>query len=821
MAGFVVSASMGVMNPLLAKLTTLMGDEYKKLKRVRKEVSFLKDELSTMKALLERMDDADELDSLAKDWRKHVIAMTYDIEDCVDDFMHCVGEADGKVGVLQKASSYLRTYKDHYRIANQIQEIKTRVVQASERRLRYFIVVDDLWDVRAWNIISCAFPRNNEHSRVLVTTRIEDVARACCSDHLCIHTMKPLSDPDSRKLFFNRIFGSEDACPSQLLNVSSEILKKCGGLPLAIITVASILACQPTRIKEQWEYIKNSLAAHSAINPTLEDMMYILDLSYKNLPQHLKACFLYIGLYPEDREIRRDELVRAWVAEGIVSCPPWQDKWDVAKSCFNDLINRSMIQPVYDKYTNEVVHCRVHDMMLDLIVRRCREDNFIIVVRDLHALTELQDKVRRLSVDLSGAEDDTTVSVTTISCLSQVRSLAIYGASKWMPPLSDFKFLRVLFLEFPKRPARIDLTGIIHLPHLRYLNVECKAAWSEDGLELRIVLPSQIRRLQYLETLELPFSSVCTIPSDIFDLPCLSHLVVPAGTRFPDRIGKVKSLRTLVCYSLHKDSAENTRALGELTNLAELRLNCGKVYWETMLRCTDDDDDTPEATWGAALSSSLQKLGNLKQLSIFSPIRTCNGDALSSSFSPPFCNLEDLHLSGWTFSRVPRWIGHLQNLRELSLGLKLKETTTCWEEVVGIIGRLPSLVVLSLRILGVLTERIVISGFTGFSVLKWFDFDCDGISFLTFEAGAMPNLQLLQLEFDPQEWDKATPAGLQHLSKLKEIRLMAVRHHNTTIRDEMSAGELIKGIFQKAAGALPSCAVFNTGSAVRPIEWDS
>jgi hypothetical protein len=115
---------------------------------------------------------------------------------------------------------------------------------------RFLVVVDDLWSVREWSIISCGFPRNDRRSRVLVTTGIEDVAKACCNDHGCIHIMKPLSDLDSRRLFFNRIFGSEDACPSQFMNVSCEILKKCGGLPLAIITIASILACQVANPEE-------------------------------------------------------------------------------------------------------------------------------------------------------------------------------------------------------------------------------------------------------------------------------------------------------------------------------------------------------------------------------------------------------------------------------------------------------------------------------------------------------------------------------------------------------------------------------------------
>ena len=147
---------------------------------------------------------------------------------------------------------------------------------------------------------------------------MEAVAISACSYHYeHIYKMKPLSFEDSRRLFTSRVFGSENKCPSNFEEVSNEILKKCGGLPLAIITIASLLASRRERSRNDWENIRNSLGAQFSINPTLKGMRSILNLSYMNLPLHLRTCFLYPGMYPEDYEILRDELVRQWMPKAL------------------------------------------------------------------------------------------------------------------------------------------------------------------------------------------------------------------------------------------------------------------------------------------------------------------------------------------------------------------------------------------------------------------------------------------------------------------------------------------------------------------------
>jgi hypothetical protein len=64
-----------------------------------------------------------------------------------------------------------------------------------------------------------------------------------------------------------------------------------------------------------------------------------------------------------------------------------------------------MIQLAYSQYgVFKKPYYKVHDMMLDLILKRCRENNFIRLVHDTQAMAELQVKVRRLTIHTSVVE---------------------------------------------------------------------------------------------------------------------------------------------------------------------------------------------------------------------------------------------------------------------------------------------------------------------------------------------------------------------------------------------------------------------------------
>ncbi|VAH23549.1 unnamed protein product [Triticum turgidum subsp. durum] len=134
-----VSATIGVMRPLLGKLAALAGEEYSKLKGVKKQASFLEKELSAMNAALEKMELMDELDPVARDWRDHVREMSYDMENCIDDFVRQFGGGHAKQGFIKKTARRLKMLGQRHRIADRMEELKILALEANERRIRYKI----------------------------------------------------------------------------------------------------------------------------------------------------------------------------------------------------------------------------------------------------------------------------------------------------------------------------------------------------------------------------------------------------------------------------------------------------------------------------------------------------------------------------------------------------------------------------------------------------------------------------------------------------------------------------------------------------------
>ena len=187
---------------------------------------------------------------------------------------------------------------------------------------RYFVVVDDIWDVDTWHVLKLALPVASSGSIIITTTRINDVAESCRSRAYNgdIYSIKPLDMVHSRQLFYTRLFNSEEDCPSSLEKVSDEILKKCGGLPLAIVSIANLLASyRSAEGTYMWKRVSKSIGSQMESHPNLDGMRWLITLSYDYLPHLLKACMMYLRIFPEDYVIAKDRLLYRWFDEVLVT----------------------------------------------------------------------------------------------------------------------------------------------------------------------------------------------------------------------------------------------------------------------------------------------------------------------------------------------------------------------------------------------------------------------------------------------------------------------------------------------------------------------
>jgi len=118
----------------LAQSSALVGG-------VRGQLQYLKDELKSMMAFLQDLSEKDEHRRQIKIWMKQVREVAYDVEDCIDEFKHHIGNHSnnygrGSASFFRRITQLLQTIRVRHQIARQIQELKTRAASISDRNSR-------------------------------------------------------------------------------------------------------------------------------------------------------------------------------------------------------------------------------------------------------------------------------------------------------------------------------------------------------------------------------------------------------------------------------------------------------------------------------------------------------------------------------------------------------------------------------------------------------------------------------------------------------------------------------------------------------------
>ncbi|KAJ7947221.1 CC-NBS-LRR disease resistance protein [Quillaja saponaria] len=223
---------------------------------------------------------------------------------------------------------------------------------------KFLIVLDDVWNESYdhWEFLKRPFNYGAEGSKIIVTTRNENVA--LLMQTRLIYHLEHLSEDDCWSLFAKHAFCLKDfnAYPD-LEIIGREIVKKCGGLPLAAKTLGGLLRSKSD--VEEW----NSILKSDIWDLPKSDIIPALRISYHYLPPNLKRCFMYCSIFPKDYEFHEKHLILLWMAENYLQ-PSKREKRleDVGSEYFHDLASRSFFQQSNNYSRRFVMHDLVHDL---------------------------------------------------------------------------------------------------------------------------------------------------------------------------------------------------------------------------------------------------------------------------------------------------------------------------------------------------------------------------------------------------------------------------------------------------------------------------
>ncbi|XP_014517962.1 disease resistance protein RPM1-like isoform X1 [Vigna radiata var. radiata] len=600
------------------------------------------------------------------------------------------------------------------------------------RGKRYVLLFDDVWEDEFWKSIEKALIDNKNKSRIIITTRKENVANSCRNSPFFkeYKLEEPLTEEECLRLLHKNARYSSD-CPEELKDISLEIVRKCRALPLAIAVAGGVLK-EKDGSAHEWGLFSEELKR----NPDLNIITKIVGLSYDNLPSHLRLCLLYFGMYPKDYEIKYGRLVRQWVAEGFVTDEGRKTLEEVAHGYLLYLVERSLVQVTSYPRKEKVKKCRVTDSIHDMILTKVKDTCFGEYIGGGHDQSESSDLVRRLTIE-------TNNDLNRRFKRSHIRSIiSIPGKQEesWSVDLER----NILKDDMPLKVLDFEGCGLFCVPkklgnliYLRYLSFR--------GTQIT-VLPKSIGKLVNLKTLDIRQTQVLVLPKEITKLRKLRHLLTPSSAfssiEWKD-IGGMTMLQKIPQVRM-EDDGEAIKEVGKLKQLRNLRVLCFGGEHITLL------------------FSSINEMEHLQALRIEKSGDRSVVDLNTTLPRFPWSKLRKLFLD-MKLERLPNWIPQLKNLERLTL-----RHSDLTNDPLESLKDMPCLLVLSLsHAYEGQTLHFQPGGFKKLRMLNlqhlW---NLNSILIAETALQALEDFELTCLD------DLRTvPDGIQHLMKLKSVRV--------------------------------------------------
>ncbi|XP_034206424.1 putative disease resistance RPP13-like protein 1 isoform X2 [Prunus dulcis] len=606
---------------------------------------------------------------------------------------------------------------------------------------KFLIVLDDVWGTCSyglWMKLQSPFRDGAAGSKIIVTTRDAEVSKMMGAGTL-VHNLELMKNDVCFEVFEQHAFRNVNRdIPPNFESLKEKIVARCSGLPLAARTLGGLLL---RKEMNEWEEILNN-KLWSLSNE--RDILPVLRLSYHYLPSHLKRCFAYCSILPNDYEFGEKQLILLWMAEGLIQQPPEANRQmeDLGHDYFQELLCRSLFQKASENNSRYVMH----DLVTDLA--QWAAGNTCFRLEDKKG-DNLQSVCFRHSSFIIGHYDG----VQKFEAYREVKRLRTF-----LPlSLSDTRWSS----QYLARTVIFDL-----LPQMQYLRV-----LSLKGYEIT-ELPDSIGNLKYLRYLNLSHTLIKCLPESTTTLFNLQTLILE-GCRYlkalpnnsnvhslkamPPQLGRLTNLQSLPNFVVGKGSDES--GIREIGSLSHLR---GTLSLSRLENVIDAED---------ARKADLKSKERVDELVLEWSDNTQETQLGVLDRLEPHRKLEKLIIRGYAGLEFSTWIG--DRLFSTMVHVRLDKCKNC--QILPPLGQLPLLK--QLYITGMAAVTSVGPEFYGESSLPFPVLETLGFSdmhnwkkWLPFaQDQVFPCLKLLSIRNCPQLEGKV-PENLDSLATLQIIK---------------------------------------------------
>ncbi|CAO1944797.1 unnamed protein product [Urochloa humidicola] len=225
-------------------------------------------------------------------------------------------------------------------------------------KMNFVLLLDDVWEPLNFRMLGIPVPKHNSRSKIVLTTRIEDVC-----DRMDVRRklkMECLPWEPAWELFREKVGDHLMSASPEIRQQAQALANKCGGLPLALITVGRAMASK--RTAKEWKHAITVLKIAPWQLLGMEfDVLQPLMKSYDNLPSDkLRLCLLYCSLFPEEFSISKDWIIGYCIGEGFID--ELYTEMDEIYNKGHDLLGDLKIACLLEKGEDED-HIKMHPMV--------------------------------------------------------------------------------------------------------------------------------------------------------------------------------------------------------------------------------------------------------------------------------------------------------------------------------------------------------------------------------------------------------------------------------------------------------------------------